>query len=471
MTSENATILSAIDAVCERITDVDGDISEKYLVAWRGERGDALCVVAPSTTQEIQDLISVARRYHLRLVPQGARTGLVGASVPVVSDKDSSVIVSLERFRARCEYNETEQTVTVDAGFHLSEVNEHLAEYGMCVPVNVSSDPMVGAMVATNIAGSRVVKYGDMRYLCAGIEVVTADKDASVYSTLSRPRKDNSSLNFTQLFVGSFGTCGIVTAATIRVVPVIHNTQTVWLSLVSGADISQLVHILEQGSGDTLLACELISREAITALMDSDEQQHSKDVIPFGDRDGDLVFVEWGSEHAELDINAMAEKVVANVIESSLADDAQFVPTDTSWQLRHRVSESVQKSGTLIGCDISVTRDKFSELRTRCRQYVADTHPEYRVCDFGHVGDGGVHMNIVVPSTHDISSEEIRTIRSDIAAIATSLGGSFSAEHGLGSFNAYLYEKYAETTTRRLSSDFKSSCDPDGLLGHSSINL
>ncbi len=472
MISDIATIYAELDALCGRKLDNQGNIEDRYLIPWRGSKGSALAVVAPKSIDQVKALIRLAKKHGLKIVPQGARTSLVGGAVPPEDGTDSHLILSMENFRDVLRFDSVEKKVVVSSGYFLSEINEYLETYGVEVPINVSSDPMVGAMAATNIAGARVMRYGDFRKLCSGIEVVLADENESIFSSISKPVKDNSHLSFTSLFVGSFGQCGVITKVELDVVPKVNETLTAWLQLSDECDLSELISILEEDTQDSLLAVELVSANALTALKDSELHSNSNTVIPF-DGQSDLVMIEVGGSGYQKFLEEILETKISEVMQAHLVADAQIVPSDKSWELRHNISEAVQKSGKLVGCDISVTKDKFNQLRNSATKLIQEIDPQYRVCDFGHLGDGGVHMNVVIPFGHDNENdiEKQQELRGAISKVAVDLGGSFSAEHGIGLFNIGLYDEFIEESVKYLSKGFKLRCDPENVLGIKQVEL
>lgn len=445
-----------------------------YLEGGRKEVGSALAIVAPSSVEEVLNVVEYVLSRDLRIVAQGARTGLVGASVPEVSDAHNTIIVSLERMRDDPVFNEADRRIVVSAGYHLSEVNAFLEPWGVCVAVDVSSDPMVGGMAATNIAGSRVVHYGDFRDQCLGIEVVTAtdDPESRVYSTLSRPRKDNASIDFTPLFVGSFGTYGIITQVALATQPIITSTHrhSAWIP-VEGLELSRVTSAIKKYSGEYLLACEFLSKESIEALMVSPEQQQSNIILPYTQ---DCVFFEVGSSIDDFNAYDYVVKVMGELVQQGIVDDAIPVEAEKSWDLRHRVSDAVREYGDiLVGCDISVTCDQVGEVRARAREVVHQYDPALTICDFGHLGDGGFHMNVVVgsDSSDKWNAEKSLDVRKRVSEIAVSLGGSFSAEHGLGAFNKALVEPLTDPVARKYAQNAKKFFDPRNVLGHAGIQL
>ncbi|HMS24228.1 MAG TPA: FAD-binding oxidoreductase [Acidimicrobiia bacterium] len=464
-------VLRELSTLCAVISESDGSVPERYVLPWRGTKGDALAVVAPVNRQQVQALIAFAIEHDLRLLPQGERTGLVGASVPRVQDRDNTVIVSMERYRTLLEYRESDRRVVVDAGYTLDDVNGYLKDFGVHIPINVSSNPMIGGAVATNIGGSRVVRFGDARKLLLGVEVVLADAGQSVYSTLDRPRKDNSSPDFSGVFCGSSGAYGIITTAAFETFPLFTSTYTAWIALKPEADISRVLYDIENASGDLLLACEFVSREAAEVIARSEEIKVS---LPLESTKCDLIFMEWGTTHPTFSIEEFAESFLATISESGFVEDIAIVPAETTWTLRHFFSEALKKHGILIGNDVSVSRNLVAELRAAVNAAIQAYNPTLHVRDFGHLGDGGLHFNVMVEDEHSIAgwteekSEEVRKI---VAEEAVKLGGSFSAEHGLGSFNTHLYENLVAESTKTIAAAFKKTCDPHNVLGHAGIVL
>jgi len=468
---DKETALSELNALCSVISDVDGAVPDRYVTPWRGELGSAFAVVAPTNLEQIQNLIDFAKRNNFRLLAQGERTGLVGASVPKSTEYDSVIVVSMERYRNRLVFNEIDKRVTVDAGYTLDEVNEYLKPFGVHVPINVSSNPMIGGAIATNIGGSRVLKFGDARKLLLGVEVVLADTEQSVYSTLEKPRKDNSAPDFTGVFCGSYGSLGIITAGSFETYPIYQSTYTAWFAVRESASLEDLISKLQNRSGDLLLACEFVGKKAVEAICKFEE---IKSAFPLSSVQGDLVFAEWGSTHNEFDVDSFVEKLLEEISNDTLVDDIAIVPSQITWQLRHLFSEALRHQGKLIGNDVSVSKDRVTEFLAKTQDGINGFDPELTIRPFGHLGDGGLHVNIIVEGQEKIdrwSEDDSRKVRQIVGEIASSMGGSFSAEHGLGSFNTELYEKLVDGETKKIISGFKKICDPNNIIGSTGIKF
>ena len=468
---DKETALSELEAICAVISDVDGAVPERYVTPWRGELGSAFAVVAPSEIEEIKRLIEFAKKNNFRLLAQGERTGLVGASVPKSTEYDSVIVVSLERYRNRLEFNEIDQRVSVDAGYTLDEVNEYLKPFGVHVPINVSSNPMIGGAIATNIGGSRVLKFGDARKLLLGVEVVLADDDQSVYSTLTKPRKDNSSPDFTGVFCGSFGSLGIITAGAFETFPIYQSTYTAWFAIRKGTRLEDLILELQKRSGDLLLACEFVGKKAVEAICSFEEM---KSTFPLSESHEDLIFAEWGSINEDLDIEIFAESLLEEISSSELTDDIAIVPSEITWKLRHLFSEALRHKGKLIGNDVSVSKDRVSEFIEKAETAIKEFNPDLVIRPFVHLRYGGLHVNVVVEGQERIdqwNEDKSKEVRQLVGGIASSMGGSFSAEHGLGAFNLELYENLVDDETKKIVSGFKKMCDPNNVLGSSGIKF
>lgn len=463
--------LSELKAICAVISESKGAIPDRYVTPWRGEVGSAFAVVAPENIDQIREVIGFAIKNRFRLLPQGERTGLVGASVPRPTEYDSVIIVSMERYRKKLKYFSAEQRVIADAGFTLSQVNDYLKEFGVHVPINVSSNPMIGGAVATNIGGSRVLKYGDARKLLLGVEVVLADNAKTVYSTLEKPRKDNSSPDFSGVFCGSFGSFGVITAAAFQTYPVISESITAWMSLKKSLEFEDLILKLQEASGDLLIACEFIGKSAMSAICEFEEIRSK---MPFAKSDHDLIFVEWGSSHSGIDIETMIEEILGQAFVDEMVDDVAIVPSHVTWGLRHMFSEALRDKGKLIGNDVSVSKDRITEFLAKVDSRVSSFDSELTIRPFGHLGDGGLHVNVIVEGAEKIktwSEEKSNKVRKIVGEIAVEMGGSFSAEHGLGSYNTELYESLVPKEVKTLNSGFKNLCDPYNVLGHSGIKF
>ncbi|MGB0113410.1 MAG: FAD-binding oxidoreductase [Ilumatobacteraceae bacterium] len=437
--------------------------SDENLERWetpaRGPRGAVSAVALPRTVDDLRSLVSAAREHRVRLIVQGANTGLVGSSVPPADGDEPVVVVDLARCDPVVEIDVGNRTALVSAGTRLAELNEQAAVHGLCLPVDLSVDPAIGGLVSTGAGGSRVVRYGPIKHRIRSMEVVLADRDASL---LGRPlhglAKDSRGTELASVAVGAGGTLGIVTRLVMDLEPMPAATATWWLGLRAGADPSRVFELLDRLRPATISAFELVSANAIACAADV------LDVAAPIDRDHDHLLVEWSVPEAPLD---GLEDNVAAAFEAGDIVDGVLAPSADAWRVRHAVSESLRQRGVVIGHDVSVPRSRLDELRRRVETVVASVLPAGELFTFGHVGDGGLHLNVVVPRDAEPSERvAIGRLRGEIYDLVAELGGSYSAEHGLGPLNRERWERSASDIERALLRAIKDVVDDRRILGH-----
>jgi FAD/FMN-containing dehydrogenase len=452
------TAPDALDELRAALGDGDvltpGDDLERYERPARGVRGHARGVVRPADVDGVRAVVRWARRHHVRIVAQGANTGLVGASVP--DQSGAMVVLSLERLRGAIEIDPVDRTAVVPAGTPLSVLNDALMPHGLMFPIDLGADPSIGGMVATNTGGSRMVRYGDVRRHVLGVEAVLADDDASVLDALSPLRKDNTGLRLADVFVGSDGTLGIITRVAIEAVPRPSRRSTWWVVPRDDDAVTALLVHLERWRTGALSAFELVSRPAFVAALA--HGNHGPD--PFAQEDPPVVLLVEFSGDDDVDDDLVAALAAAG----ELMADGRAVPAAVAWGLRHAITEGLRAIGVVMGFDVSTTRSRMMTLRAGVGALVA-ARPPARLCDFGHAGDGGLHLNIVHPFDAAPTPEAERALRDAVYAVVAEHGGSFSAEHGIGPVNASWWRRYTDPVEQRLTIRLKQLFDPEGILG------
>jgi FAD/FMN-containing dehydrogenase len=431
-------------------TDIDA-----YEQPWRGEPGKARAVVRPSSLDEVRDVVRWAVREQVRLVPQGANTGLVGASTPDIDG--SAVVLSTERLTSPFSIDPVERTAVVGAGVRLSTLNTAAAEHGLHLPIDLAADPTLGGMVATNTGGTRVLHYGALRQHVLSVQAVAATSDADVLGLDTALRKDSRGLDSSQLVIGSGGALCIVAQVTVSLSRLPTQRATWWVLPTTGR-VLELLHFFE-GAGDGLSAFELVSANALAAVSQAREQVRLP--FPLDAITDSAALIEWigpTSEHVA--------ELFQQAAERGLVHDAVEMPTADAWAVRHAVTDGLRTMGTVLGHDVAVPRRRILEVRNQARSRVAELTPRARLCEFGHVGDGGLHLSVVFP--HDVppptSAERtaIREALDDIVAV----DGTYSAEHGLGPLNAQRWLATTAPLEQTLVSAVKQALDPHGILGH-----
>lgn len=446
-----------------------GDATDraKYETGWRYGQGKARCVVRPGTTEDVAFVLRACHEAGAAVLPQGANTGLVGASVPDASGH--MVVLSLERLTRRLEVDPFDRTVLVDGGVTLGQLNEALAPHGLMFPIDLGADPQIGGMVATNTGGTRLLKYGDVRRQVLGLEVVQAD--GTVLDLLKGLRKDNTGLDLKQTFIGTFGAFGVVTAARLQAAPRPRQRAAALVGLAQGEAALDLLQALERGAGDLLSAFEVISAEAWAPIF----RHHPRLRNPYGGQEPPpftaLVELATALSTERLDLPELLETLLAEHLDGPAGEGITDIfpgRPEELWELRHHVSESLRHEGSLLGLDLSVPRSALPAFTAQVRAWIAAAHPFVRVCDFGHWGDGGTHLNLVWDPMAAPRPEA--AFRAELQGqiyrrVVEDFGGSFSAEHGIGPHNQAFYDTFTPPAVKAVCGLLKDHFDPARRLG------
>ncbi len=438
----------------------------RYEKGWRYGGGKALAVVRPGSTDEVARVLAFASEQGIRVVPQGANTGLVGASTPDSSGE--MLVLSLERLSRTLEIDPVDRTVVAGAGVLLSQLDKALEEHGLMFPIDLGADPTVGGMVVTNTGGTRVLRYGDVRQNLLGVEVVLAD--GTVLDLMTALRKNNTGFDAKQLFVGTSGVFGVVTRAVLRVIPRPAQRATALVGAADGATVLRLLSHLERRLGDVLTAFEVMSASALAPVFRYQPRLRN----PFGAAlPPYTVLVELATTlPAEtLALDELLEATLGELLEEDGAEGITDIfpgkPAE-QWDIRHHVSESHRHEGEVLGLDISVPRASMAAFVDAARALVAPQYPFVRVCDFGHWGDGGVHLNLIWKE--DEAGRPAAELKAELQPLlyelaVTRFRGSFSAEHGVGPHNQAFYDRYTPALVQDVCRALKARLDPRGLLG------
>lgn len=436
-----------------------------YETGARGDLGKALCVLRPATTEEVSDTIAYCASHQLHIIPQSGNTGLVGGSVP--DDSGTQIVLSLERLNKIFEIDTINQSVHVGGGVRLSSVNTATEEHQLFIPIDLGSDPCIGGMISTNTGGSRFLKYRGMREYTLGLKAVLPDKHGTIIDVLCPLHKNNTGLDAKQLFIGTCGAYGIVTEAIIRLSPLPQQSASALLIPSSPQALNTLLSEIEKSCGTYLSAFEGMSGNAIRAALHHCPSLPS----PFGQDEIPeyAVLVElsrsWQVRDGEQSLDDVLENVLGALWErgDDLLENALIGNSDKLWDLRHSLSEGVQKSGKLYAFDISFKRGDLMRFRDFIAEQLAQHYPELTLCDFGHVGDGAMHCSLVLdkndPRAQDEAYEKtLRAWMNDRAVL--DFEGSYSAEHALGRKVQDAYNKYTSDEIRTLTSAIKHAIAP-----------
>lgn len=439
----------------------------RFEVDVRGVAGSAAAVLRPSSTDQVRTVLAWALEQGMQLVPQGANTGVVGASVPDRSRRQ--VVLSLERLRLPLDVQADERTVVAGAGLRLSEVNEAASACGLHLGVDVGSDPSVGGMVSTNTGGSRLVRYGDVRQHVLGLEVVLPSPGAPVLSQLRTLRKDNSGLDLKQLFVGTGGSFGVVTAAVFSLDRLPAQVVTALLIPRDLRGAMAALERVEAVAGEMLSAFESMSAPALAAV-----RQFGPPALrwPFGTSEPPplSVLVELSStgqgtgDGTDQDLEQLLVGTLSPLLDSGEVIDAVRGSPDALWTIRHEMIDALRRGGTVVGHDVSVPRSRLVAFHHRVTELVQAQAPGWVLADFGHLGDGGVHVVLWWPNDRGPAPPLPSALRQALYDLVAANDGSFSAEHGIGPVNIERYRHYVPQEVQELTRVVKVMTDPGGVL-------
>ncbi|WP_370321078.1 FAD-binding oxidoreductase [Oricola sp.] len=436
-----------------------------YLKEWRGRwTGKTAAVVRPGSTGEVAAILKLASRTKTAIVPQGGNTGLVGGQIPDMSGKQ--VILSTTRLNRIRDIDPAGNTITVEAGVVLQDIQEAAEEHGRLFPLSLGAQGscQIGGNLSTNAGGTGALAHGVARDLCIGLEVVLPTGE--VLDSLNRLKKDNTGYDLRNLFIGAEGTLGVITAAVLKLFPKPAGRATAFLAVPSPEEALGLFDRARSAAGNGLTAFELMARIGVEFTT-----RHIPDVRDPLDRHHPwYVLMEISSGQSEDDARATLEAVLEHGMEHGLVTDGaiaeSFQQRADFWRLRESMSESQIPEGGSIKHDISVPVDSVPAFLAEADRAVLAIEPGSRICAFGHLGDGNIHYNISQPVGADkaVFMALIEVITPAVHKIVRDYGGSISAEHGIGQMKrdelAEVKNPVALDLMRRIKKDF----DPKGIM-------
>jgi FAD/FMN-containing dehydrogenase len=425
--------------------------------------GRALCVAEPETPPTVAALLSFCHAHRIGVVPQGGNTGLVGGQIPDASEKQ--IVLSLRRLRVVRELDPTSDALTVEAGLTLSEVQKLADSVNRYFPLSLASEGSctIGGNIATNAGGVHVLAYGMMRDLVLGLEVALAD--GRLLSTLGKLRKDNTGYDLTRLFIGSEGTLGVITAASLKLFPRPRGHSVALIGLRDPSQALNLLAFVRERAGPALQAFELMPRQGVDFVL-----QH----IP-GARDPLAASHPWYAlielaGFVDHDADALATRVFDQALTSGLVEDAALAHSldqaAALWKLRESFSEAQKRAGASIKHDISVAVDRIPDFIAVAGRRLGERFPDARPVPFGHMGDGNLHYNVSQPEGGDkqdflAHGDEINAI---VHGLVREFGGSISAEHGIGVLKRDLLRQVKDPVALDVMRAIKATLDPEGIL-------
>ena len=460
-----------------RIVGETGVLSEPqelapFLTDARGRyTGDALHLVRPRSVEEVAAVVSSCIERGAPIQPQGGNTSLCGGSVPFAGGR--GVILSLSRMRRIREIDVSNNSITVEAGCVLAEVQRAAVDAGRFYPVSLGAEGscQIGGNIATNAGGTGVLRYGNTRENVLGLEVVLPN--ATVWHGLRGLRKDNTGFDLKHLFIGSEGLLGIITAATLKLHPLNTRHIAAWLAPVSIEAAVELLALFQSALGPQLTAFEIMNAAQLQIVLKhaSDRQSPLDPALPWH------ILAELGDAADEAGPRAKLEHLLQAAISSGLLSDAAVASNETQraamWTIRHGVTEANRKSGRGIAHDIAVPVSQIPEFLRRVSPALEQKFAGIQIVIVGHLGDGNLHFVPMFANDAwnafpdpDAVTDEVHRLS---YGVATELGGTFSAEHGVGQYLIAEMQRYKSEVELSLMRSIKHALDPRGLFNPAKV--
>lgn len=443
-----------------------------FLEDWRGYRsGRAVGVVLPATTEQVAAVMKAAARAGRAVVPQGGNTGLCQGAVP--SDDATGIVIATRRMARIRELDKPAGVIVAEAGATLSAIQDAAQQAGRRIPISLGSEgtAQIGGLVSTNAGGTSALRHGPMREMVCGIEVVLPD--GRILSDLGALRKNNTGYDLKNLFIGAEGTLGIVTAAALRMQPQLRTHAHAWLALPNLDAAVAVLTGLQDDFDATLQAAELLSGNQVNLVL----RHIPRTRHPLESRPEWSLLVELGSTDADADLQERLEGWLANRFESGLLTDAVVAQNaaqgEAIWHVRHSVSEANKIEGHSLSHDVAVRPSLVPQMIDRCTQALAAIYPQAQVLIVSHIGDGNVHF--IAHFTHDQwaaigdPAQATAAVMSAVHDQVMALGGTFSAEHGIGrKLRAELAQR-ADPVRLDLMRQIRAMLDPDGRMNPGAV--
>jgi D-lactate dehydrogenase (cytochrome) len=443
----------------------DADAVAPYLVDWRGRyTGRAQAVVLPESTEQVSRIVTWCAQTRTPVVPQGGNTGLVGGATP--DDSGRAVLLSLKRMARLRAVDPANNTLTAEAGCVLVDVQQAAKQHDRLFPLSLAAEgsATIGGNLSTNAGGIQVLRYGNARELCLGLEVVLPSGE--IWDGLRALRKDNTGYDLRDLFIGAEGTLGIITAACLKTFPLPRAQVTALLAVSSLNDALALLDDTQSRCGPTLTGFECFSDFCLTLVERHFPGQHS----PFPERHPHYVLLELSDHESQDHATALAEGLIASAIEAGRVRDAvvaqSLAQARSLWSLRELISEAQTHEGKNIKHDIAVPISSIARFVEESDALLQRRFPGVRMVVFGHLGDGNLHYNVSPPVGTDAARflEQQPAIYATVHDQAHAFGGSISAEHGIGQLKRVENARYKSAVELRMMHTLKRALDPLGIM-------
>ncbi|MCX2863701.1 FAD-binding oxidoreductase [Paucibacter sp. PLA-PC-4] len=439
-----------------------------YAADWSGvSPGLPLAVARPASTAEVSAVVRLCAEHGVPVVPQGGMTGMAGGAMSLGGE----LLLNLSRMNRVVDVDLLNQTMTVEAGCVLQQVKDAAAAAGAYFPLALGAQGscQIGGNLSTNAGGVNVLRYGNARSAVLGLEVVLADGE--VLNLMRGLRKDNTGYDLKQMFIGAEGTLGVITRAVLQLYPMTPASSTAWIAVDSPSAAVELLRHLRARVGERISSFELISRPMLELVL----AHHQQGRDPLTEPHPWYVLTEWSDSMASLDLRAQMEHVLGEALEAGLVRDATIAESLAQvgqfWSLRERVTEAQRAEGAIVKHDIALPLSKVARFLDDAGAFIAATLAGARVIVFGHVGDGNLHYNVLQPRGAAAKDFELamKAVSRRVYEMVSELGGSISAEHGLGQLKAQQVFALKSRTELRVMQALKRALDPQDLMNRGKL--
>ena len=462
MTPQQSVIAAVVERFGPKAAITDADDIAPWLVDWRGRwHGASAAILSPASTGEVAAIVALAAEHRVPLVPQGGNSGMVGGATP--PDDGSALLLSLRRMN--CIRSLSAKLAVVDAGVILETLHTAAAEAGSRFPLTLGArgTATIGGLVSTNAGGTQVLRFGAMRSLVAGLEVVLPD--GSVHDGLSALKKDNRGPSLDQLFIGAEGTLGIVTGAALRLSPAISDRAVAWLGVASPDDALAILRVLE-GRTSRIEGFEIIPADSLDKVITHVPNTRAPLV---GDHPWHLLVEATAHEGGEEPSAALLEGLLAPLIGNLVADatiSSSEAQARAFWHLRDSISEAERAIGPALQHDISVPVDAMPRFMVDAAKAVEAAFPGTHASGFGHLGDGNVHFHVRPPETDQAGWISLHGHAAScfVHDLVVAAGGSISAEHGIGQMKKAELARLGPPARLYALRAIKAALDPHGIM-------
>jgi FAD/FMN-containing dehydrogenase len=443
---------------------IDRSEVEPWLTDWRGRfHGNAAGILAPASTEEVAAIVRLAGAHHVALVPQGGNTGMVGGATPPADG--SAVILSMRRMNRVRSVSADNRLAIAEAGVILEDLHHRAHEVGMRFPLTLGSrgSCTIGGLTSTNAGGTQVLKFGTMRALIAGVEAVLPD--GSIHDGLSGLKKDNRGYSLDQLLIGAEGTLGVITAAALRLVPAIASRVVTWAGLENPMRALELLRFLEART-NSIEGFELVPDDSLQMVLKHIPTARA----PLQSAHPWHVLIEATTADFNADIAGEIERLLGEALEQAIIGDAAIASNEAQaeafWRIRDSISEAERAEGQTLAHDISVAVADMPRFIVDASAEVERAFPGVIASAFGHLGDGNVHFHVraggrAASGWYDREGAAITRFVDDMVM---AVGGSISAEHGIGQMKIDELERLGPPAKLHALRSIKHALDPSGIM-------